>query len=350
MRMADNPTTTALLSQILPSVSRSFYLSLRVLPQRLRQPIGLAYLFCRAADTIADTTLLPCEVRLACLNQYRDAFAEAGPISLAALQQRLATQPRQDAEYALLAHLEDCFKLLATLEKKDQRYIRDLVLTLTQGMQMDLTVFPPGGAGKVKALETRADLDRYTYYVAGCVGEFWTRVAVAHLPSLQRWNLTEMEVRAVRFGKGLQLTNILRDLAQDLRSGRCYLPRVELAELGVQPAELLNPGAVKQIRPLLDALLDCALAYYRDGWTYTLAIPRREWRLRLACAWPLLIGLSTLVLVKRSSQVLDPAVRLKISRARVYAILLRSFLTVWSDGALNRYYGQLLVRGVGTES
>jgi farnesyl-diphosphate farnesyltransferase len=343
--MTDTRTVQHLLSQLLPRVSRSFYLSLRVLPHNLRQPIGLAYLFCRAADTIADTLLLPRDSRLAYLKQYRAAFAEAGPSVFSTLQQQLSKQQQQPAERELLSRLDECFALLAAVEQQDQHHIRELVLTLTQGMLMDLTIFPGEYEGEVRALETRADLDRYTYFVAGCVGEFWTRIVTAHLPSLQQWNRAEMEGYAVRFGKGLQMTNVLRDLAQDLRIGRCYLPRTELAALGVQPEELLSPRSVERIQPLLQGLIDYTLELYRDGWTYTLAIPRREWRLRLACAWPLLIGLATLTVVRRSPHVLDPAVRLKVARKQVYAILLRSLCTVWSDGALNRYYEQLLIRG-----
>jgi farnesyl-diphosphate farnesyltransferase len=143
----------------------------------------------------------------------------------------------------------------------------------------------------------------------------------------------------------LQLTNILRDIAHDLRIGRCYLPRTELAALGVQPQQLLDPDMVVKVRPLLDMLLDVTLSHYREGWAYTLAIPRREWRLRLACAWPLLIGISTLALVRRSQRLLDPRVRVKIARTQVYGIMLRSLLSVWSDRALARYYDHLLVRG-----
>jgi farnesyl-diphosphate farnesyltransferase len=314
----------------------------------VRQPIGLAYLFCRAADTIADTALLPRDLRMTYLDQYRAAFGEAGPVAVTALRQHLAEQQHNPAERELLARLPDCFALLSGLEQDDQSYIRTLVLTLTQGMQMDLTVFPGEGEGRVGALETRADLDRYTYFVAGCVGEFWTRVTTAHIPSLRHWDVGVMEARGVRFGKGLQLTNILRDIAQDLRIGRCYLPRVELATLGVRPEELLDPNAIGRVRPLISDLLDLTLELYREGWTYTLAIPQREWRLRLACAWPLLIGLSTLALVGRSQQLLDPNVRVKITRAQVYAILLRSLLTVWSDRALDCYYNQLL-KGLKTE-
>jgi farnesyl-diphosphate farnesyltransferase len=339
--MTDRPAAATLLHHILPRVSRSFYVSLRVLPQRLRQPIGLAYLFCRAADTIADTSLLPRELRLTYLNQYRAAFGEAGPSVLGTLQPHLTEQPRQPAERELLARLDECFALLAAMERRDQHCIRELVLTLTQGMQMDLAIFPGEREGKITALETRADLDRYTYFVAGCVGEFWTRMVTAHLPSVQHWNVAEMEAYAVRFGRGLQMTNILRDIAHDLRIGRCYVPRTELAALGVHPEDLLNPRSIERIPPLLRELLDYTLELYRDGWTYTLAIPRREWRLRLACAWPLLIGLSTLAVVKHSPSLLDPAVRLKVARGQVYAILLRSLCAVWSDRVLDRYYQQL---------
>jgi farnesyl-diphosphate farnesyltransferase len=313
-----------------------------VLPQSVRQPMGLAYLFCRAADTIADTALLPRAQRLAFLDHYRAAFGEAGPAAVADLPQLLADCQENPAERELLARLADCFALLNHLEQRDQCSIRNLVLTLTQGMQMDLTVFPGEGEGRVGALATRADLDRYTYFVAGCVGEFWTRVTTAHIPALRHWDVTAMATRGVQFGKGLQLTNIVRDVAHDLRLGRCYLPRVELAALGVRPEELLDPRTLGRVRPLVKDLLDLTLTYYREGWAYTLAIPRRAWRLRLACAWPLLIGLATLALVSRSEQLLDPQVRVKVARTRVYAIVLRSLLTVWSDRALDRYYGQFL--------
>ena len=338
-------TSTQLLSHILPRVSRSFYLSLRVLPPSVRPTIGLAYLFCRAADTIADTVLLPRAQRHAYLEQYRSAFTGQQPTGIDTLRTTLAEQQQNHSERELLSRLSECFHLLETLPLGDQQHINHLVLTLTQGMQLDLTAFPGENEGRVKALEGRDDLDQYAYFVAGCVGEFWTRITMTHVPSLRHWDSVLMEARAIRFGKGLQLTNILRDIAQDLRIGRCYLPRTELAALGVQPQQLLDPDMVGRVRPLLDALLDLTLSHYREGWAYTLAIPRREWRLRLACAWPLLIGVSTLALVRRSQRLLDPRARVKIARTQVYGIMLRSLLSVWSDRALARYYDHLLVRG-----
>ena len=351
--MADTQALEAqLLFQILPRVSRSFYLSLRILPKALRRPIGLAYLFCRGADAIADTPILPPEQRLECLGQYRAAFfAKDSSRSQAfqtALQTDIASHQENKAERELLMHVDDCFTFLATLSPSDQTRIRKLVLTLTQGIQMDLTVFPSGEegqlgqVGQIGALETRHALDQYTYFVAGCVGEFWTKVSLDHIPSLRHWHTEEMCKLAVRFGKGLQLTNILRDMAQDLRIGRCYLPHTDLAALGIEPTQLLQIATIEQVRPLLDELLDLTLSCYQDGWAYIQAIPRREWQMRLACTWPLLIGASTLRLLRGSPSLLDPSVRLKIPRSRVYRLLLGSLVSVWSNRTLALHYYSLL--------
>ncbi|MBI2162841.1 MAG: farnesyl-diphosphate farnesyltransferase, partial [candidate division NC10 bacterium] len=77
---------------------------------------------------------------------------------------------------------------------------------------------------------------------------------------------------------------------------------------------------------------------YAEGWAYILAITPAEIRLRLACAWPLLIGLRTLDRVQQARDLLDPRVTVKISRPAVYGILIRSAVLAWSDGGLDRYY------------
>jgi len=336
------------LETILKRVSRSFFLSLRILPGSLRHPIGLAYLLARAADTIADTALISREKRLAYLELFRREFLEGSPSQISAVEKALTGPQRTPGERELLSHLEDCLTLYRRLGKGDRERIARLLLTLTQGMIMDLTTFPAEDAGKVVALKTRDDLDRYTYYVAGCVGEFWTEMALAHRPSFAGWEWEEMKERGIRFGKGLQLTNILRDLAKDLRSGRCYLPEEDLRALGVAPEELLDRRSITKIRPLIGDLLALTLDHYQEGWGYTLAIPRREVRMRLACAWPLLIGLKTLAVIKASENLLDPNVTVKIPRSSVYGLLLSSALLVCSNVGLNRYY-QHLCRAIPLE-
>src|SRR6185295_2403632 len=100
------------------------------------------------------------------------------------------------------------------------------------GMVFDLARFPGEDAAGLAALDTLEELDHYTYLVAGCVGPFWTAVHVAHRPRRGGWDLATMSAAGVRFGKALQMTNVLRDAAADVRAGRCYLPARELAALG----------------------------------------------------------------------------------------------------------------------
>ena len=335
------PPSLDRLNDLLKRVSRSFYLTLRILPQSLRTPIGLAYLFARAADTIADTAVISPPERLTLLEQFRGLFEYCDAAILRVLRGTLVGSQCISAERELLSSLEECFVVFHACTQGDQTRIRRLLLTLTQGMVMDLTTFPPEHDGRVVALKTRQDLDQYTYYVAGCVGEFWTEMYVAYRPSLEDWDVEIMKQWGVRFGKGLQMTNILRDLAQDVRLGRCYLPLEELTAYGLSPAQLLEPAAITNVRPILQELLGLTLDHYRWGWSYTLAIPRREVLMRLACAWPLLIGLRTLHLVARADNLLDPSVTVKISRADLYRILISSSLLVFSNRGLQQYANRL---------
>ncbi len=73
----------------------------------------------------------------------------------------------------------------------------------------------------------------------------------------------------IRFGKGLQLVNILRDLPADLKNGRCYLPMEELAEVGLAPEDLLQPANECKLRPLYNHYLDVAESHLAAGWNYT---------------------------------------------------------------------------------
>jgi farnesyl-diphosphate farnesyltransferase len=329
------------LPRILCEVSRSFALSLGILPRSLRGPFGLAYLLARAADTVADTRIVPRIDRLRYLDLLREALEERSPSRLSEIAAALTGPQRIPAERELLRHLPACYAALGGFPEDDRARIRQLLLLLTEGMQADLRTFPGEDAGALAALESRSDLDRYTYYAAGCVGEFWTDMAMAHQPACRRWDREAMRRRGVRFGQALQMTNVVRDLAQDLRSGRCYLPRRDLASLGLAPADLLRPEALSRLRPLLEDLLASALDGYREAWDYTRAIPRTEIRLRLASAWPMLIGLQTLQRLRTASGLLDPAVTVKIPRGAVYRILLRSGMTAWSNAGLSAHYQAL---------
>jgi farnesyl-diphosphate farnesyltransferase len=331
------------LKAILKQVSRSFYLTLIVVPRCVRDQIGLSYLFARAADTIADTDLIDRGSRLLFLKRFKAQFAGES-ISwedVRAIQAALLPHQTESAERTLLERLEDCFRLYLEFTPEDRARIRRLMTTLTNGMEMDLTVFPGDAARDLTALQTMADLDRYIYYVAGCVGEFWTGMTCAHLPPLAGWDVPEMAKVGVRFGKGLQLTNVLKDMARDLQRGRCYLPEVLVRDAGLEPKDLLRKESLPRLRPVLTKLVAVALEHLDQGWLYAMAIPRREVRLRLACMWPILFAGGTLRLVSTSPELLNPSVTLKISKGQVYRIMALTTLTAACGYVATAYWGRL---------
>ena len=193
-----------MLTALLRGVSRSFYLTMRALPGPVRGQIGLAYLLARTADTIADTATLPPDERLARLLAFRAQVQGA---------EGSWTVPEAEdpAERRLLEAAPRALALLDQTAEADRARIRSVVITLSEGMEMDLRTFPAVESGEIGALADRAALDRYIYLVAGCVGEFWTEMTMAHDRALRHWDAEASAAAGVRFGKALQLTNVLRD-------------------------------------------------------------------------------------------------------------------------------------------
>jgi farnesyl-diphosphate farnesyltransferase len=312
-----------MLTSLLRDVSRSFYLTLRVLPGAIRPQIGLAYLLARTSDTIADTQLVPLDQRLAALQALSDQILgrSSAPFGLA----DLARQQGSPAERALLEKCDTTLALLRDLSRPDRDLVVAVLQTIISGQELDLRRFAGASQNNVIALNSAEELDDYTYRVAGCVGEFWTRICHAHLFSNTNLDEGFLLANGIRFGKGLQLVNILRDLPIDLRQGRCYLPADRLKGSNLNPADLLQPSNEERVRPLYNELLNQAEGHLTAGWAYTNHLPWRSVRVRLACAWPLLIGQQTIELL-RSGSVLKTEPRLKVSRRAVKEILWRSVL------------------------
>jgi len=319
------------LEDLLKQVSRSFYLTLRILPHSIKPQLRLAYLLARATDTVADTEMIPirrrqevlvdlrksiqaiCENQVPMLPDFQN-FSEAGK------ERHGGESP---AERMLLENFDRLLAALASCPSEDRHGIRTVLNTITQGQEKDLTRFGASSADHLVSLQTDEALDTYTYEVAGCVGEFWTRICLAHLFPNASLDEPQLLSDAVRFGKGLQLVNILRDLPRDLRQGRCYIPASGLGELGLNPQDLMEPSTIDRFRPLYDRYLQQAEDHLRAGWRYTHALPYGCVRVRLACAWPILIGIETIDRL-RIRNVLDEQQRVKILRSDVWRIILLS--------------------------
>lgn len=324
-----------LLTDLLKAVSRSFYLTLRVLPPAVRPQIGLAYLLARATDTVADTELIPVERRLEALGELEGRIlgsrTQTLDFSSIAARQPETAGAGTNAERVLLQRIEEAISLLRACGDEDQRLIQEVLVTIVSGQSLDLRRFGGAASGAALAsLQTEAELDDYTFRVAGCVGGFWTRICRVHVFPEAKIDEAALMADAVRFGKGLQLVNILRDLPKDLQHGRCYVPAESLARVGMAPIDLRDSASESRFRPLYNQLLDRAWSHLEAGWGYTNALPRSCIRVRLACAWPILIGAQTIRRL-RSAPVLDSSQRVKISRADVRRILTASILSYPSE-------------------
>ncbi|MGI8438438.1 MAG: squalene/phytoene synthase family protein [Chthoniobacterales bacterium] len=176
MNSSSSIPITRLRGALLRDVSRSFYLSLCLLPATLRDPISLAYLLARATDTIADTAEAPVEIRLGRLRALALQIQTGAVRETSSSFASLADEP---AERLLLENIPACIAWLKEMPEPDQRDIRQVLERINEGQVLDVQRF--GGSSELVALQTTADLDRYMYLVAGCVGEFWTRICFRRL-------------------------------------------------------------------------------------------------------------------------------------------------------------------------
>ncbi len=325
-------TNDSLHGPILRNVSRSFYLSIRLLPKKLRRPVGLAYLLARATDTVADTTGVTVPIRTGTLATLAAVIQgqESGD-KLSDLIGSFAPRQTNRSEQTLIESLPQCLEELENVDPADRQDIRVVLSKITKGQSLDVERF--GDSTQPQAFATARDLHEYTYLVAGCVGEFWTRLCFRHLPNFSARSEAEMSELGRRYGSGLQLINILRDAHTDLRAGRCYFPAEELHEIGLEPGDILiEPGRLEFV---FDQWREEAQRGLTAGMNYVHAIQPR--RVRGATALPALIGARTLALLHAAGPgVLQRSI--KVPRAEVRGMLWRVAVTLASKEELNRMF------------
>lgn len=294
---------------LLKGVSRSFYISVRFLPKRIRMTIALGYLLARASDTIADTNQLPPGERIEFLTRFLgsvDNLERGDPLDLAACLTAQASGP----EKVLLANIDRVLDCLSRIPPAHRVLVNEVLTKIIRGQTLDIErfEFKPG----IFALADGGALEEYTYLVAGCVGEFWTKICLLEWPNYARLPGTEMLGLGKDFGKGLQLVNILRDYPTDLKAGRSYLPISDPEKVALSPT---------LARPEWERWRQRASGYLEEAWKYVTAV--RPWRVRFACAVPVFIGVRTLFLLGGLS---ENRAGIKVSRSEVRRLM------VWAAG------------------
>ena len=211
--------------------SKSFHAASLLLPSRVRLPARALYAFCRASDDLVDD-------------------GPAGKSNAAKLRTRLAAvyagNPSDAVEDQVFAKVVEAFQI--------PRSVPD---ALVEGFEWD-------EAGRT--YETIDDLCAYAARVASTVGVMMTLI--------MRGRERAVLARAADLGLAMQLTNIARDVGEDARRGRLYLPRQWMREAGLDPDRwLTTPTHNKQIASVVARLLDYATTFYNRALTGVGGLP-----------------------------------------------------------------------------
>ena len=293
--------TSTRLDALLADTSRTFALTIPLLPEPTRSQVTVAYLLFRVADTLEDATAWTAERKRTELGRLAELLRNSGSVSAENLAAGWTEHPPlSHAGYLeLLGALPEVISALDQLEPRAQEAIRTHL-----GRTIDrMAGFVGKDADRGACLSDLADLRRYCYAVAGIVGEMLTELFLLGRPSLDRV-AQELRAGAAAFGEALQLVNILKDAATDVREGRSFLP----------------PGvARREVLALARVDLDAAGRYCR-----TLAGAGAPRGLLEFTALPVLLARGTLDRVERDG----PGA--KLTRPEVGAIVARL------KGALDR--------------
>jgi farnesyl-diphosphate farnesyltransferase len=330
MAVLTNPKIDSLLER----TSRSFYPTLKYLPKKIRGQIGLLYLLARVADTIADSKHGETEVLLEALSAYNEV-AQGRSQTLPDFME-LAEAQTNEHEAELLRNVHDVVEGLKDYDQGDQQRILSCLDIIIGGQILDLQRFGMAKeGGSISSLTTDSELDDYAFRVAGCVGVFWTEMSLAHLIKLSPEDEKIFQEKGVRFGKALQMINILRDIPEDLRFGRCYIPSEVLQEHGLKPEDLMDETNLESFRPVYDAYLDLTNEHLEAATDYIRMIPEKQFRLKASTMLPVLIGQRTVTLL-RTGNILNSEERIKVTRDEMKTYARKLLRALFIPGGVRR--------------
>ena len=322
--LLDAEQAVAYQEQALLHVSRTFALTIPQLPQALREVVGNAYLLCRIADTIEDEPALSVPDKVALLREFSDVVAGRAPAEPFATHLLPGlSDATADGEKELVRRTPVVTGLTHGFNPAQRAAIERCIDVMTVGMS-------EFGGGSRSGLETPRNLERYTYCVAGVVGEMITDLVCDYSKDIAA-RRDRLYPLAAQFGHGLQLVNILKDVWEDQRRGVCWLPRAAFPN-GVDlssPATRGQPGFVEG----LTHLVATAQGYLDAAFAYTVLIPARETGIRRFLLWTLGLAVLTLRRIHGNPRFASGA-EVKVPRGHVRAIVLTTSAAARSAGAL----------------
>lgn len=325
-------------TQMLPRVSRTFALTIRLLPASLQRTVTISYLLCRVADTIEDEA--SGEPRIADKTKLLKGFSASldsmDQSFLRDLRSFVGETQSDDAELARKADLVlgEYFGFDEATRTRIRPWVQEMCSGMEQYVERGIGELTPEGG--IKDLD---DLERYCYYVAGTVGNLLTALFFGESAAAEK--AEDMGMLGEHFGLGLQLTNIVADAPMDWPEGRCYVPRDICENAGLKVEELFDGDNREQSRAVLSVLIARARQYLADALRYFMLFPRHRYRERLFCLTPLFLALKTLNVVEDDPTFPTVGKRPKISRKDVYRTLAVASLIAPSNKLATMYFKRL---------
>jgi farnesyl-diphosphate farnesyltransferase len=313
---------------VLPAVSRTFALSIRLLPGTLGQAVLAAYLLCRIADTLEDEPAMPADAKAALLDGLQRCFDDAAEANR--FSARLATLTGDAAHVRLAQHAELVFVLYRTLPAATRAHVRRWVTEMIAGMRKFVLLYPHG-----IRIQNLDEYREYCYYVAGTVGYLLTDLWREHTPSISEPRYLALRENCRAFAEALQTVNILKDVATDAeQENSIYIPEALLRQHGSSHTGILSRDQLGGTREALATLVQLARHDLEGARNYLLLIPRRAVPIRLFCVLPLLFAYATLRDLTVTPHALARREVVKISRREVKSLALFSFLVIMSNRGL----------------
>lgn len=310
MSPSENPSTDlAYQKAILSSVSRTFALTIPLLPSIIEKVVGNTYLLCRIVDTIEDAAELNPHTKQKLSQLFLDAVLGKIPVEffVEPCLEALNHYGNQD-ELDLIAHTPTVLKILHTCSEDDRAAVSHCVSIMSEGMSYF------HGKQTQAGLQNLQEFEKYCYSVAGVVGELLTTIFSNYSAEFAN-RIKGHEELAIAFGQALQMTNILKDSPEDRARGVSWKP------VGMSQEQLLK------------------IAYQKlqDSLNYILLIPKKELGIRRFCFLAFGLAVMTLSKIAKQKEFSDKA-EVKLSRNTVMVFYAFTKFAVKSDALMQMFF------------
>ncbi len=312
MSPSENPSTDlAYQKAILSSVSRTFALTIPLLPSIIEKVVGNTYLLCRIVDTIEDAAELDPQTKQKLSQLFLDAVLEKVSVEffVEPCLEALNHYGNQD-ELDLIAHTPTVLRILHTCSRDDRVAVSRCVSIMSEGMSYF------HGKQTQAGLQNLQEFEKYCYVVAGVVGELLTTIFSKHSAEFAK-RIQGHEDLAIAFGQALQMTNILKDSPEDRARGVSWKP------VGMSQQQLL-------------AIADEKL---QDSLNYILLIPKEELGIRRFCFLAFGLAVMTLAKIAKQKEFSDKE-EVKLSRKTVMAFYTFTKFAVKSDALMRIFFNR----------